>query len=110
MTKDKYDHAIDYLRRHPKSIKIAWDRPYQHVAGCLFKLACAHPGWGPGEMRQCEHGCLTEIRAGLLSVNEALTRAIAGDARLPDNKDAIRLHHLPVFAEWQRRLDQELHR
>jgi hypothetical protein len=39
-----------------------------------------------------------------------LTKAIRADARIPEGPQWITVNDLPVFAEWQRRLDKELKR
>lgn len=112
MADDRYDHAIDYLMRHPMEIINAWGQPDTHRAGCLF--ARAHRK----DCYNCHHGCLTQIRGycgyPLASWNMAatptLTTVIRADQRIPGRVEDIQLHHLPVFAEWQRRLDRELHR
>jgi hypothetical protein len=105
--KDKYDEAIEYLTEHPEHISTAWSVPddgtHQKIvqAHCLFQ----HVG---------EYGCLTQIRLdpdcfGIFD-NDALTNEIARDERIPTTDSDITIKHLPVFAEWQRRLDKELNR
>ncbi len=106
---DKYDHAIDYLNRHPEEIREAWLSPYVHPGGCLFQFVRRNDcDWTK------QYGCLTSIRCTRGEVYCAetpeLTVAIAADTRLPTCASDIRLHHLPVFAEWQRRIDRELGR
>lgn len=62
------------------------------------------PGGG-----QC--GCLTQIRARTqVAFSEELTIAICADERLPTNACEIAAANLPVFAEWNRRIDRELGR
>ncbi len=112
---DKYDKAIDYLMRHPNEVKEAWSCPPEHPAGCLFEFACRREvlrGFN-------NYGCLTMIRRvaypsdvwqSSVAETPELTEAIQADNRLPMHVDEIQLHHLPVFAEWQRRLDRELGR
>lgn len=92
--KDKYDLAIAYLSKHPRAIMRAWDSPYVHRAGCLFKFVldgCA---------------CLTQIRSGANLASERLTLKIRGDKRIPFSHDIITVGDLPVFAEWHRKLDK----
>lgn len=65
-----------------------------------------------------EGGCLTMIRSGLAegvinpdgSVNEKLTEEIKKDKRIPKDPYLITPKDLPVFKEWQERLDVELKR
>jgi len=97
---DKYDVAVDYLTQHPEEISEAWGWPDTHPAGCLFSYC--------GDWEDDDVGCLTMVRAGLSAATEELTLAIRADARLPDDETKITVEHLPVFAEWQRRLDKEL--
>jgi hypothetical protein len=100
---DKYDKAIAYLSDHPDEIMEAWKRPHKHVAGCLFQKA-TKTGWS------CVSGCLTELRRWpqLNAATDALTDAIRADRRIPMDPYDITVERLGVFAEWQRRLDQEL--
>jgi hypothetical protein len=101
-TRDKYDDAVEYLTAHPSDIRRAWDYPHSHSAGCLFLQT------GSG----CTNGCLTQIRANLeyRAPKNSITKAIRADARIPMNPADIDVGSLPVFAEWQRRLDKELSR
>lgn len=56
-------------------------------------------------------GCLTLVRCGSMDAQTPeLTDAIRADERLPLQVDDITREHLPVFAEWQRRIDKELGR
>lgn len=102
---DKYDKAITYLTKHPEAIYTAWIYPYSTPGGCLFTL-CASTETG-----RITCGCLTQIRGdGMLAETQSLTEAIQSDRRIPRKPDLITVEHLPVFAEWQRRLDKELKR
>ena len=106
--KDKYDVAVEFLRQHPGEIEKAWLGPRDHMSGCLFEFAQKNPG----EM-EIGNGCLTMIRLhDFLGVpgRPDLTKEIRNDDRLPDGDSEITLKNLPVFAEWQRRLDVELER
>lgn len=96
---DKYDKAIQHLRENPTVIHMAWMDPSGHPGGALFQFC------GP---RRDGCGCLTQIRAdiGYRAVNPTLTRRIREDARLPERHSQITLSSLPVFAEWQRKLDK----
>lgn len=116
--KDKYDEAVDYLTKNPEEIYQCWNHPISYRAGALFlpvsdKLPASPntvdllPRRGDGLM--C--GCLTMVRAGLkVAWTDELTEAIRGDARIPKTPESIKPEHLPVFAEWQRRIDKELGR
>ena len=103
---DKYYKAVQYLTKHPEKIKDAWNFPFTFSSGCLFNYA--------GDTKNSGIGCLTQIRKnedGHVSVNAEtpeLTEEIRKDKRIPKNPKYIRVKHLPVFAEWQRRLDKEL--
>lgn len=106
---DQYDRAIAILTKRVSAgdkdpILMAWGNPWTNAAGCLFAFAGRYP-LGPG----C--GCLTQVRARhALAATPELTAAIRADRRLPRDPGKITLEHLPVFAEWQRKLDAELGR
>lgn len=57
--------------------------------------------------RDC--GCLTQVRGGEDGPlgRDDLTAEIRSDKRIPSDPVKITKRSLPVFAEWQRRLDQE---
>ena len=96
---DKFDEAVAYLTEHPYEIQLAWDRPSNHTGGCLFRFC------SPNQQDRC--GCLTQVRRldwGAFTFE--LTTAIRQDERIPSDVNDIKVEHLPVFAEWQRRLDQ----
>lgn len=96
-TPDKYDTAIAFLKNHPDEILRAWAGVTTHPAGALFDFA------GPGDT--C--GCLTQVKANVYpAANPRLTQAIRADQRLPCRREFITLEILPVFAEWQRKLDR----
>jgi len=100
---DKYDEAIKYLTEHPDEIYEAWVNNRLHRAGCLFQFC--------GDGLQPGVGCPTMVRGGRYhAATPELTAAIRADDRLPDFSDVITPATLPVFAEWQRRLDKELQR
>lgn len=100
---DKYDKAIAYLTEFPGSIVEAWNHPLDHPAGCLFEYA------GKDYRGGC--GCLTQIHKWghtgryICPESNEITQAIIDDKRLPDEPVDITVKMLPVFAEWQRRLD-----
>lgn len=117
---DKYDRAIAYLTEHPEQIRDAWSGAYEHPGGSLFRFA------GPSAYLDCPDwtkqicGCLTQISKTAdwlpddpnkyVAWTPELTEAIAADERIPKRPEHIRVEHLPVFAEWQRKLDRELNR
>lgn len=119
-TKDKYDAAIEYLTQNPSEIYEAWNGPVDHVAGCLFQAAGHNGTVGMGETFPqrpdgLECGCLTTIRKNdeyipSVAWTDELTAAIRADDRLPKDPREITVAHLPIFAEWQRRIDAELGR
>lgn len=99
--KDKYDEAVEYLTQNPTKILDAWHHPHSQTGGCLF----VHAG------RRFICGCLTQIRKGIYDAETpALTAAIRADGRIPVDVAEITVASLPVFTEWQRRLDKELNR
>lgn len=113
--KDVYDEAIEYLTSDPLTFRErvlrAWGSLSQK-GGCLFAYVSPNrkSRWGGDSV-----GCLTTIRLGELGSREnactpELTVAIRNDDRIPRNPHAIKPKDLPVFAEWQRRLDKELNR
>lgn len=107
--RDKYGEAIDYLTEHPSRIDFAWQDPNGEPGGALFLFATKSAG--PEHRSTIQLGCLTQIRAGIAeAATLQLTRAIAADIRIPERSIDIEVGHLPVFAEWQRRLDRELER
>ena len=94
---DKYDEAITYLTDRPDEILTAWTyggaeqvNPY----GCLLRYT------GSGSC-----GCLTQVRAGANGPSPQIEMAIRSDNRIPMDPGDITPEHLPVFAEWQRKLD-----
>lgn len=104
---DKYDRAVKHLLTFNGSFGIAVETAWrvsndEHPGACLFKFA--------GDRHIQKVGCLTMIRNGGYFVAETieLTVAIRADKRLPKDKKSITRESLPVFAEWQRRLDREL--
>lgn len=122
MIVDKYDEAVEFLKKNPELIKAAWSVPSELTdakisqAHCLFKYATpTGRGQFSEDGKPC--GCLTQVRLARYTrtSNQAaytpeLTRAIRCDSRLPTQPDKIKSRHLKVFAEWQRKLDKELNR
>lgn len=112
---DRYDEAIAYLTNAVhlsgwRAICVAWANP-EAAGGCLFAIAGPDPLDLVGEYDGCVYGCLTTVRQGThVAPTPELTEAIRADVRIPQDAHEITLEHLPVFAEWQRRLDTELER
>lgn len=102
---DRYDKAVKYLTEHPGEIFDAWQAPMDHPGGCLFLFA---------QRETCRDkipmfcGCLTQVRSGCQAQTRELTEAIQADQRIPQDPLDITVEHLPVFAEWQARIDREL--
>lgn len=111
--RDKYDEAIEYLTKHPEEIVLAWYERHtsekQHPAHCLFAMA-SKTGLSDSGPPTC--GCLTQIRGDgrHIAETEFLTAEIKADLSIPSSIDDVTVHHLPIFARWQRRIDQELGR
>lgn len=103
---DKYDKAIEYFQGLNGEFKAErsriWGVPHSHPSGCLFEFAHR-------SLRPTYPGCLSMIRNGSFEAEtDELTREIKVDERIPRTEHLITLESLPVFAEWQRRLDREL--
>ena len=103
---DSYQQAVEYLTERPDMVQAAWFsgfmQPNEGAPGaCLFQAA-----W-----RSCDCGCLTMVFNGDWTAETAeMTRAIRSDQRLPEHYTFITPDHLPIFAGWQRRIDQVLGR
>jgi len=106
-TPDIYDHEIARLTEDPKLIADSWEyaAPLFRYLVNVVKLHQLDP--------QAWCGCLTMYRSGFHKPDTLPTRLrpiaqeIAHDDRIPRDSREIQPHHLPVFAEWQRRLDRE---
>jgi len=112
---DKYDKAVQYLTEHPEAIYDAWDTATAStslqqypIASCLFRAITPDgESYQPGN--SC-CGCLTQVKyEDYRAFSGKLTQEIRADDRIPEPED-ITLEHLPIFAEWQRRVDVELNR
>lgn len=105
---DPYDRAIAYLTEHPEEINYHWDDPFKRIGGVLFRFASPTGTWREYDIR-C--GCLSTIRRGEdfvysdHGVDDLTTTEIRFDLRIPANSGDITPADLPVFAEWQRKLD-----
>ena len=124
--KDKYDHAIDYLTEHPSHIESAWGDPsgWEGKGGELF--GCVGPDWksnsNPGMHNRVKTGtcgCLQQIRQAAKNGSDGtsgememahwprLWQKIADDRSLPSESEDIGIEDLPVFAMWQREIDEK---
>jgi hypothetical protein len=107
---DKYDEAIAELLTVDEQnwevvIGDAWGYPRREGPGCLFQVAGVM-GLVDDGAKVC--GCLTQIRSDPNYYGAAtmdLTNEIAADDRIPCNPYDITPEDLPVFAEWQRKID-----
>lgn len=114
--KDKYDLEVEFLSaakpgEFQELVWRAWTNadPLFQFAGPDGKRGGEVPDDDTGEEHDC--GCLTQVRDGsAVASTPELTAAIRADKRLPTSPRSIKRKHLPVFAEWQRRLDKELGR
>lgn len=102
--RDAYDEAVEFLIENDQLIYNSWNHPYSTLGGILFIYAAPKKN-----IIAC--GCLTQIKKGHMGCSDnEITKQIQADNRLPDNVTAIKREHLPVFAEWQRRLDKHWNR
>ena len=102
---DKYDRAIEYLTAHPEKIPYAWANAPVHEDEAdpdirkVEDMRCLFAATAEGR------GCLTQIRCGLWGPTPEITWGIRADHRIPYDESKITVEDLPVFAEWQRRID-----
>lgn len=98
---DKYDKEIAELTANPNEIYMHWV-----CASPLFQFATRR---SLGSLIGC--GCLTQVRSlAFEAETPELTASVRADKRIPKYAQDISVEDLPVFAEWQRRLDKELKR
>lgn len=109
---DIYDQEVERLTKALKDcetrdeeleiILSAWGYGFYHSP--LFD-GCSKNRRGAKYGDYC--GCLTQVASGShLAENQFLTDLILKDKRLPFKTDEITVHNLPVFAEWQRKMDK----
>ena len=96
-TKDIYDLEVERLTENPCEIYLSWVS-----SGPLFQFC--------GPQDTC--GCLTMVARGAINAATVeLTEEIRKHKHLfPASGSSIKTKHLPVFAEWQRRIDKDLNR
>jgi hypothetical protein len=105
---DAYQQAVEYLTANPGEIYEAWEGHRRAIGGCLFMAASQS-----GSITGTGCGCLMMIRSSIICSRAAtpeLTVAIQNDRRIPGNPREMTVDDLPVFAGWQRRIDQILGR
>lgn len=96
-----YDAQINRLTKEPRLIPHEWG-----IGRGLFNFAS-----DSNAATHTDCGCITMIRTGKYRAytngrpDEALTAEIAADVRIPKDAADITPEHLPVFKEWQERLD-----
>lgn len=102
---NQYDIQIAELTKHPNRIHDHW-----MSAEGLFKFVGQ-------DTENVSSGCLTMIRSqsgrhfptkAIIKgrADEELTQAIINDSRIPKSDLEIEVEHLPVFKEWQERIDK----
>jgi len=113
---DIYEKAITYLTNHPTRIPEVWDDPKSHFSGVLFQ-AVTPSGYSEENLEGLFCGDICEIHSFMAhGWTEVLEEAIAQDHRIPKlfaNNNfvpKITVDMLPVFAEWQRKIDAILMR
>lgn len=95
MKQDKYDKQIKLLTKHPELIGNSWAS-----AEGLFQ------GASPTGT-DINYGCLTMVKSGgLEAYTISLTERIRSDPRIPSSQTEITPELLPVFAEYQREMDE----
>ena len=91
---DKYSKAIEYLTQHPEQIIDAWRSPRTHDAGCLFDFVHLD-------------ACLSMMRFSPHAYTDSPWHTeIIADERIPSLAHEITVEDLPVFAEWQRKINE----
>jgi hypothetical protein len=106
---DAYQQAVEFLTEHPDKIMEAWSFPSASPGGCLFYYVNRFGPWFWCDGKVC--GCLTFVKSGRMEAETLqLTEAIRSDERIVGNEKDLTVDHLPIFAGWQRRIDQILGR
>jgi hypothetical protein len=113
---DVYDKAMKYLKDNPSKISEIWDDPKSHFSGVLFQAVTPD-----GTAQENEYGELCGDICEIQSLEASawtrkLEQEILGDFRIPKLfashgwKPKITVDMLPIFAEWQRKIDVALSR
>lgn len=105
--KDKYTEHIEYLTANPDEKEKDW------IAGKGIFAFCSPDG---SNEFYAGVGCLSLVKCGVSywvidkehKRNVELTERIRADERIPDAVNKIEPVHYPVFAEWQRIIDEEI--
>lgn len=103
---NQYDEQIEHLTKNPQLIELHWIS-----AKGLFKCI------GKDIIGVAYAGCLTTIKRypdnstpikAIINghVHEGITQAIIADERIPARYTDITVEMLPVFKEWQERIDE----
>jgi len=107
---DKYDKAVEYLTENPGEIVDVWGGVIRGDATCLFSFVSPDGSVAREPVNGELVGCLTMIKGGRYpAYTEKLTAEIRADDRIPET-GMVTVESLPIFAEWQRRIDKELGR
>jgi len=120
---DKYDIAIKFLQEHPERLKESWFHTVPETQ-CLFQYitidgqkAKSIPDpmdeFSMEETGMLHSAGLTEIHNKDLDfypicngvLDEDLCDMIGEDNRIPNGLLTLKMEDLPVFAEWQRKID-----
>jgi hypothetical protein len=115
---DIYDRAIKAITKLPKKEQAVEIHKQWTSGSALFKFVGGTVEFIEGTNGETlQSGCLTMIRncedgsyyQYVAIINEkfdkALTKEIKEDERIPKRSELITVEDLPVFAEWQRRID-----
>lgn len=102
---DRYDQEVERLTKEPERIFGAW-----FSASPLFGFVTPSRLCDVrDDSKSC--GCLTLVMGEVyVAWTDELTAAIRADERLPKDSSGIGPANLPVFAEWQRKIDAALGR
>jgi predicted alpha/beta hydrolase family esterase len=110
-----YDAQIRRLTEDPSLIEEEWVDALGLFQFCSPDGQKCNRYLGRDVAHSC--GCLTMVhewdsvyrrRDGAMVPDEALTAAVRNDDRIPTGLDGITIESLPVFKEWQERLDREI--
>ena len=103
--RDVYDDEVERLTKHPKEIFKSWAE-----MGPLFGFVSPSRQITT-DSNGCGVGCLTMVHSGPeVAFDPSLTDEIRRDNRLPKSGGKTTPDHLPVLAEWNRRLDKHFNR